>query len=69
MVVLVHCSNYALALWVEGGDDDDEADGDDSDYGYDDWWCKMMVVLVHCSGYAVALWRVVMMVLMIFGAR
>ena len=36
MVVLVHCSKYALALWVEGGGNDDEADGDDSDDGYDD---------------------------------
>ena len=36
VVVLVHCSGYALALWVEGDDDDDEADDDDSDDGYDD---------------------------------
>ena len=36
VVVLVHCSGYALALGVEGDDDDDKADGDDSDDGYDD---------------------------------
>ena len=36
VVVLVHCSGYALALGVEGGGDDDEADDDDSDDGYDD---------------------------------